>query len=134
MLGAMNESPLLLRLRGLMEGWPELNEKLSHGSPTFWGGKKTFACFHGGAYDEGRPAVWFKGDVGDQDALVEMEPETYYVPKYWGTSGWVGMRLDARTDWDIVREHLARGYRLVAPKRALVVFAEMVPDEEEEED
>jgi hypothetical protein len=110
---------LLGRLRAIIEELPETSEKLSHGSPTWWGGKKTFATFHEGSYDEGRPAVWIKAGDGVQKALVDADPDRFYRPKYLGPSGWVGMRLDAATDWDEVRELLVKGYRLVAPRRAL---------------
>ena len=44
---------LLDRLRDIIEELPETSEKLSHGSPTWWGGRKTFATFHDGSYDGG---------------------------------------------------------------------------------
>jgi hypothetical protein len=109
----------LERLRAIIDELPETFEKLSHGSPTWWGGKKTFATFHDGHYDEGRPAVWVKAPDGVQAALVEADPDTFYRPKYLGPSGWVGVRLGPATDWDEVRALLVQGYRLVAPRRAL---------------
>ena len=36
----------LARVRKIIGAWPETSEKLSHGAPTFWGGKKTFATLH----------------------------------------------------------------------------------------
>lgn len=115
----MAKDPLLKELRAIIEAWPETSEKLSHGAPTWWGGKKTFATFHSGNYDEGRPGVWIKAEDGAQEALVGGDPERFYRPKYLGPSGWVGVRLDDSVDWDMVRELLMDGYRLVAPKRAL---------------
>lgn len=35
----------LIQLRETVMQWPEVTEKLSHGSPTFWGGKKTLCEF-----------------------------------------------------------------------------------------
>ena len=107
------------RVRTFIEGLPETSEKLSHGSPTWWGGKKTFACFHNGSYDEGRRAVWIKAPEGAQEALIEANPERFYRPKYLGPKGWVGVRLEGRVDWAEVEDLLIEGYRLVAPKRAL---------------
>jgi hypothetical protein len=113
---------LLDRLREIIEALPETSEKLSHGSPTWWGGRKTFATFHSGSYDDGRPAVWIKAADGVQQALIEADPERFYRPKYLGPSGWVGVRLGPATDWDEVSALLIQGYRLVAPKRALRVL------------
>ncbi|MCA9671011.1 MAG: MmcQ/YjbR family DNA-binding protein [Myxococcales bacterium] len=110
---------LLKKLRAIIEALPETSEKLSHGAPTWWGGRKTFATFHDGHYDEGRPSVWIKAAEGAQEALVESDPETFFRPKYVGPSGWVGVRLTGGTNWDEVGALLVDGYRLVAPKRAL---------------
>lgn len=110
------------RVRAMIAKLPETSEKLSHGAPTWWGGKKTFATFHAGGYDDGHPGVWIKADLGVQGELIEADPERFYRPKYLGPSGWVGMRLDRGVDWDQVRFLLVEGYRLVAPKRALRVL------------
>lgn len=111
--------PGLKRLRAIVSGFPETSERLSHGAPTFWGGRKTFATFHDGHYDGDRPGIWIKATFEAQRALCESDPETYYVPKYVGPSGWVGVRVRKETDWDRVAEILEMGYRLVAPKRAV---------------
>lgn len=109
----------LERLRDIISALPETSEKLSHGSPTWWGGKKTFACYHNGSYDEGRRAVWIKAPEGAQADLIEADPKKFYRPKYLGPSGWVAMRLEGRVAWKEVEFLLVQGYRLVAPKRAL---------------
>jgi hypothetical protein len=109
----------LERVRELIAALPETTEKLSHGAPTWWGGKKTFATFHEGHYDEGRRSVWIKAPDGAQEALIEADPDRFFRPKYVGPSGWVGVRLEGEVDWEQVRELLVLGYRQVAPKRAL---------------
>lgn len=115
----MSEKVLLNRLRSIIEALPETSEKLSHGAPTWWGGKKTFACFHSGGYDKGRPGVWIKAAEGAQESLIAADPDRFYRPKYLGPSGWVGFRLEGDIDWAEVEARLTDGYRLVAPKRAL---------------
>ncbi len=120
-MNAMATDPLE-RVREIIESLPETSEKLSHGSPTWWGGKKTFATFHHGGYDEGRPAVWIKAPDGAQQALISADPERFYRPKYLGPSGWVALRLQGKIDWAEVRFLLVQGYRMVAPKRALAVL------------
>jgi hypothetical protein len=111
-------------LRAIIEAWPETSEKLSHGAPTWWGGKKTFACHHAGQYDEGREGVWIKASDGAQNMLIDDNPERFYRPKYLGPSGWVGVRFGSRPDWAQIRFLLEQGYRLVAPKRALRLLDE----------
>ncbi len=108
----------LARLRKIIAAWPETDERLSHGSPTFWGGKKTFASFHDHHHGDGRVAVWCKATFEMQAELVESAPEVFFVPPYVGPSGWVGIRLDRKVDWGMVESVLEEGYRSVAPKRA----------------
>jgi hypothetical protein len=111
------------RLRAFVATLPETKETLSHGAPTFWGGKKTFAVYHAGAYDEGRLGVWIKAEDGVQEELIESDPARFYRPKYLGPSGWVAVRL-AGVDWAVVEALLVDGWRMVAPKRAVKAFDE----------
>jgi hypothetical protein len=116
----MTASPIE-RLRQTCLAFPEVYEKVSHGEPTFWVGKKMFASFadasnHHGA---GRHAVWCKATHLDQDLLVSRSPDRHFVPPYVGPSGWVGMYLDRRPAWSDVAERLRESYRLVAPSRLL---------------
>jgi len=109
----------LAKLRVLIAAFPETSERLSHGAPTFWGGKKTFASFHDSHHGDGRVALWCKVPPGAQETLVETAPEQFFVPPYVGPSGWVGVRLDIDVDWEVVAGILEEGYRTVAPKRAI---------------
>src|SRR5918993_2990498 len=112
---AHGPSPLP-RLRKLCLALPEAYEKVSHGEPTFWAGKKMFASFADAAnhHGNGRYGVWVKSTHVTQDMLVARWPDRYFVPPYVGVSGWVGMFLDPSTDWNAVAERLRDGYRLVA--------------------
>jgi hypothetical protein len=114
----------LAKLRKIIAAWPETDERLSHGSPTFWGGKKTFASFADNHHGDGRRAIWCKAMFDAQADLVENDPEIFFVPPYVGPSGWVGIRVDRDVDWDIVAGVLMQGYRSVAPKRALKLLDE----------
>ena len=78
------------------------------------------ANHHGG----GRPAVWCKAAPGNQEVMVRAAPERFFVPPYVGPSGWVGIWLDRRVDWDELAQLLRDAYRLVAPKRLQRVLDE----------
>jgi hypothetical protein len=49
--------------------------------------------------------------------LVAADPGRFFVPPYVGHRGWIGIRLDAAPDWDEVAAHVARSWRMTAPKR-----------------
>ena len=111
----------LERLRRIIAGLPETSEKLSHGAPTFWGGKKTFASFALNHHGDGRVALWCKVPPGMQEALVDSDPKSFFVPPYVGPSGWVGIRLDRKLSWDVIAGLLEEGWRMVAPRRAVAL-------------
>lgn len=110
------------KLRQIVLEWPETSERLSHGSPTFWGGRKTFASFHDDHHGDGRLAVWCKATHELQEELVRADSEIFFVPPYVGPSGWIGIRLDRDLDWDVLADLLERAYRLVAPARAVALL------------
>jgi hypothetical protein len=108
----------LERIRELCLGLPETNERLSHGSPTFFiRDKKTFVMYHDDHHGDGRLALWCAAPPGMQDALVRGEPEHYFVPAYVGHRGWVGVRLDRALAWNEVAGAVEEAYLTVAPPR-----------------
>jgi hypothetical protein len=52
-----------------------------------------------------------------QAALVEADPERFFVPPYVGHRGWLGMRLDRPFEWDELAGIVEDAYLTVAPKR-----------------
>jgi hypothetical protein len=60
-----------------------------------------------------------KAPPGEQQALVRSDPDAFFVPRYTGKSGWVGVRLDAEPDWDEIAELVEESYRMTAPKKLL---------------
>lgn len=114
----------LTRLRKACLALPEAHEVEAWGAPTFRVKNKLFAMFasrndhHGG----GRDGVWIKCTPTNQQLLITTWPARFFKPPYVGPSGWVGVVLDAATDWDGLRELLRDGYLAVAPatlRRAL---------------
>ena len=62
-------------------------------------------------------ALLFLPDGSEREALVQ--EDAYFIPAYLGPAGWVGLILDAETDWDEVAELLDTSYRQIAPKRSV---------------
>ena len=107
---------------------PEAHEVEAWGEPTFRVKNKLFAMYadadnhHGG----GRASVWCKAGPGNQAVMVRANPERFFVPPYVGPSGWIGIRLDGKADWNEVRELVRDAYRLVAPKKLVAVLDQRV--------
>jgi hypothetical protein len=107
----------LVELRRICADLPEITERPSHHTPTFFVRDKKVLCHlwddhHG----DGVLGIWSPAPVGVQADLVEREPERFYVPPYVGHRGWIGVRLDVDVDWDEIAGILEEAYRLVAPK------------------
>ncbi len=117
-MAALSDDELHERLRELCFAMPEVSERLSHGSPSFFIREKRVLCsFHpGGHHAEGVTSIWVPAPTGVQEELIEDEPERFYRPQYVGPSGWVGVRLDHDVDWDEIDSMLREAYRLKAPK------------------
>jgi hypothetical protein len=110
---------VLLRLRKLALGLPDAHEAIAWGTPTFRVRNKLFAMYAAHHHGDERIAVWVKATHQNQELVVRAEPERFFIPPYVGASGWIGVVLDGRTDWEELGAFLADGYRMVAPKRLL---------------
>ena len=110
----------LERLRALCLALPETSERPSHGSPTwFIRGKKSFATLVDDHHGDGRFAIWCAAPSGDQQLLVDADPERFFVPPYVGHRGWLGVRLDRGVDWEELAGIVEDAYCAVAPKTLL---------------
>lgn len=125
---SQSSEDLLRRVRGIVEDWPEVDERLSHGAPTFWGGRKTFCSFADHHHGDEHVCLWVKSTLDMQEGLIAADPRVYFRPAYVGVKGWIGVRLDVGPDWGQVEDLLEEAYRSVAPQRALRVFDEMRAD------
>ncbi|MDG4797538.1 MmcQ/YjbR family DNA-binding protein [Micromonospora sp. WMMD1082] len=102
-------------------GLPEVSERLSHGTPTwFVRGKKSFATvWPDGHHQDDFPHLWCAAPAGAAVELVAENPQTYFRPPYVGHRGWVGVRLDTGIDEAELVEIIEDGYRAVAPPALL---------------
>jgi predicted DNA-binding protein (MmcQ/YjbR family) len=79
---------------------------------------RTFAWWVDDEGGDGRVAVLCKAPPDQNAGLVASDPHRFYLPRYVGRRGWVGLRLDLQdVDWGEVAELVADSYRLVAPGR-----------------
>jgi predicted DNA-binding protein (MmcQ/YjbR family) len=102
----------LERMRRLCVALPETTERLSHGEPTWFKGKKTFVMFADHHHDD-RLAFWCAAPVGLQESRVASHPDRFFVPPYLGQHGWLGVWLDVPVDWDDVSGLIALAHRAV---------------------
>lgn len=108
------------QVRALCLAYPETNERLSHGSPTFFiRDKKTFVMYVDDHHGDGRLALWCNAPPGLQESLIDEDAERFFRPPYVGVRGWIGVRLDRGEHWDRVADLIDLAYRQTAP-RALV--------------
>lgn len=115
----------LAKVRAACLALPEVTERLSHGSPTwFVRAKTTFVMFLDDHHGDGRLAIWFAAPPGAQEELLAAESVRFFRPPYVGHRGWVGLRLDIDPDWDELVGICAEAYRTVAPKRLVALLDE----------
>jgi hypothetical protein len=105
------------RVRRICLALPEATEKEAWGEPTFRVRDKIFAQYEDNHHGSGIVGLWCKAPDGAQAFLVAGDPKRYYVPKYVGPKGWIGIRMDVDVDWPMVEELVRDSYRIIAPRR-----------------
>lgn len=104
------------RVRQTCAALPGTSEKISHGEPTFFVGKKVFVMFANNHHNDGRTAIWLPVQPGFQETLLDNEPEKFFNPPYVGVRGWVGIELSRVSDEELA-QHIQEAWRLVAPQK-----------------
>jgi phosphoribosylglycinamide formyltransferase-1 len=118
-----NPAWLLAELRRRALALPETSEQESFGSTGFRVGAgksgKYFAYFSDRPHGYERIALLAKTSGMDElHALIDDQPDAYFKPAFYGTSGWIGIILDRPgLDWDNIDAWLQRSWRTVAPRR-----------------
>jgi hypothetical protein len=112
---------LVDHMRKICLALPEVTERPSHGTPTwFVRDKKTFVqLWDRGHHGDDFPHLWCAAPPGAQEAMIEAEPDRFFRPPYVGGRGWLGVRLDVDLDWDEIAGICEDAYRVVAPKQLL---------------
>jgi hypothetical protein len=79
--------------------------------------------------DDGRSGAVLKAPRGQQDTLVEQDPDTFWVPAFVGRHGWIGIRLDLEEpDWEAVEDFVRQAWLMTAPKRLRAASEGAVPE------
>jgi hypothetical protein len=105
-------------LRSFALDLPGAEERETWETATFRVRNKIFCMF-----SEHERHAWIKSTSDEQQALVAMDPDAFFVPPYVGPSGWIGAVL-SKADRDEVCELVTEAWRLTAPKRLVAVFDE----------
>jgi hypothetical protein len=115
---ASKDAALVERLREICLAFPEAGERVSHGEPTWFAGKgKVFAMLDNHHHGSPHLSVWLPQPFGAQETLLEGDPDRFFRPPYVGPSGWVGVVLDTRPDWQMVADLVRESYLHVATKK-----------------
>lgn len=100
-------------MRDIALSFPEAVEQETWGHPTFRVRKKIFVSM--GTDDNGVAVATMKAAPGEQDSLLA-EGHPFFLPSYVGSKGWIGIVLDADTNWTAVGELVVDSYVQIAPK------------------
>lgn len=105
----------LRRLRRICASLPAVEEKLSHGEPTFFTKKRVFAMFANEHHHDGHIAVYVPAPPGHQEALIAASPDVYFRPPYVGGAGWVAIEIDRIGDEELA-VHIREGWEMIQAK------------------
>ncbi len=108
--------PSAADVRAIVQTLPGAEEIETWGHPTFRVRKKMFAAM---AADGTTVSV--KATKEEQEALTQAAPQTFFVPKYVGVHGWVGVTL-LEVDAQELGELLVEAWRMTAAKRAVAAY------------
>ncbi len=106
----------LAAVRRLALALPEAEETTSYGTPAFKVRGKLFARLR----EEGDILV-VKCDLNEREALIQSEPDTYFVTPHYQNYPYVLVRMK-EIDLEALREVLADAWRIAAPKRLVFNF------------
>jgi predicted DNA-binding protein (MmcQ/YjbR family) len=117
---------VLDRVRKICLALPEAHEVEAWGEPTFRVKNKLFAMYaaEGNHHGSGRAGLWIKSTHVNQDLMLQSDRERFFSPPYVGPSGWIGIFLDNKPDWEVVAEIVRDGYLLTAPRKIAAALAE----------
>ena len=105
-------------LRSFALTLPEAEERETWETATFRVRDRIFMMF-----SEHERHAWIKSTFDEQQALVTMDPDAFFVPPYVGSKGWVGVVI-SKADAGELRELVTEAWRMTAPKRLVATSDE----------
>lgn len=114
------------KLIGICRALPETSIEPAESHLAFRIRRKTFGYYLFDHHGDGMIAFCCKSSLNEQKRLVSEDAESFFVPAYLGSKGWVAIRMDlASVDWEAVEELAKRAYQETAPRKlsALVEFS-----------
>jgi predicted DNA-binding protein (MmcQ/YjbR family) len=112
-----SSDPQRRRVIRMLRCLPEAVAVVQHSYLSLEVRKKRFGYFLDDHHGDGRIALTCRASPDLHDALQQIAPTQFHVPKYVGKKGWIGLWLDGtHTNWPAVDLALREAYALVAPK------------------
>ena len=107
------------RLIKICETLPEITyETVGNGHISFRIRKKTFAYYLFDHHGDGVISFCCKSSLNEQRRLIRNDAETFFVPAYLGSKGWIGIRLDLdEVDWETVTDLARQAFQSTAPRK-----------------
>jgi predicted DNA-binding protein (MmcQ/YjbR family) len=107
------------RLIEISRNFPEITyETVGDGHIAFRIRKKIFAYYLFDHHGDGIIAYCCKSSLSEQRRLIREDAESFFVPAYLGSKGWIAIRLDLdEVDWDTVAELARQAYQAIAPRK-----------------
>ena len=99
---------------------PEAEERETWETATFRVRNKIYVMF-----DEKERHLWIKSTHDEQQALIAMDPEAFFVPSYVSSKGWIGVVV-SKADRGEVEDLITEAWRMTAPKRLVATFDEAI--------
>jgi hypothetical protein len=97
-------------VRAIALALPDVREGITHGSPSFYLGKKFL-----GVRGEDDILI-MKSAIVERDLLVQLEPEKYFITDHYVPFDYVLVRM-AHVDKDEIRDLFHKVWRRLAPKK-----------------
>ena len=112
-------TPRRKRVVKICESFPEVViEPAGEGHIAFRIRKRIFAYYLFDHHGDGMIAFTCKSSLSEQRRLVKDDPDSFFVPPYLGSKGWIAIRVDLdEVDWDTVAELARRAYQDLAPRK-----------------
>jgi hypothetical protein len=98
---------------------PEVREGITHGSPSFYLGKKFM-----GVLGDNNDILIMKSAIVERDLLVQFEPEKYFITDHYVPFDYVLVRM-ANVDKDEIRDLFHKAWRRLALKKLVKQYPDL---------